>query len=833
MIEKVWPTGGTAVADEDCALDANGDGTLDDNQTTEYVYAMDLDLDTYADAAGSPVPNATLLRAVSYPDGDSRATVIADLEAETSGDFVETTYLANGVVATRTDQNGSTHTYTYDALSRLTRDGVTTLGSGVDGTVRSITTSYDDLGRALEITSWQNADGTGMVRNDVKYWYDGWSNITRIYQDHDSLVDDDGQNNNDSLYVGFTYADGAVSSVAKYNRLTSVTYPDGRVVYYNYPASGIGEVLNRLDNIASSATPQESDRYAVYTYIGSGTIAAVEHPAVDGGMTLNYDIDNDDTFAGWDRFGRIIDQRWTNGAETTVLDEYTYTYDMAGNRTSKDNELHSAFDEDYTYDSLNRLIDTDRGGTDLQAWTLDQLGNWDSFTDSGSTQTRTQNDANEITDISVGIDPTYDDNGNMISGPIPGNNTVRQHYVYDAWNRLVAVCEDDDQNPGQQGDLIATYEYDGLNQRIVKYVADGDDTFDNYLNGNWQTLEVRKNGSANPIEQYLYDARYIDAVVIRFYNGNTDGDYNDDADNILYPTTDAQFNVTAVVAESSGDVVERYLFTPYGARTVLDADWSTDADGISDKNFNRGHQGLSTDIESNLIDGRNRIYDVYLGWIGRDYLTGYGDGMNLYQSFASNPVTNIDPMGLKSYEMEMIPGYGVLWWEIGDDGVRRIKMRARPTARQEAEAPALTKNITEADVTAAAVSGFETGLETGALATGNAFVDTVASTVTLGAVDNLEAFGTSNDYYYKASYALQRGGFEVLTGVATGGVASWTKGGKIVTTAAKVVNTLDVVQNSLNVGSGVSSMITEGVNFENVTKVAGGVLGLRGNMQAM
>ena len=47
----------------------------------------------------------------------------------------------------------------------------------------------------------------------------------------------------------------------------------------------------------------------------------------------------------------------------------------------------------------------------------------------------------EITDTGTSgvIDPVYDPAGNMISGPKPGANTTRQHYVYDAWNRLVAV----------------------------------------------------------------------------------------------------------------------------------------------------------------------------------------------------------------------------------------------------------------------------------------------------------------------------------------------------------------------------------------------------------
>jgi len=41
-----------------------------------------------------------------------------------------------------------------------------------------------------------------------------------------------------------------------------------RVVYYNYPTSGIGGALVRLDNIASDNTdPAEADKFAAYGYL--------------------------------------------------------------------------------------------------------------------------------------------------------------------------------------------------------------------------------------------------------------------------------------------------------------------------------------------------------------------------------------------------------------------------------------------------------------------------------------------------------------------------------------------------------------------------------------
>jgi hypothetical protein len=98
--------------------------------------------------------------------------------------------------------------------------------------------------------------------------------------------------------------------------------------------------------------------------------------------------------------------------------------------------------------------------------------------------------------------------------------------------------------------------YDGLNRRISKTA--GTDTLDYYYNENWQVLEVRKNGSANPLEQWVWDQRYIDAPVLRWHDSNTDGTVDD----TLYATNDANMNVTALVDPSTGSVVDRYAYDP-------------------------------------------------------------------------------------------------------------------------------------------------------------------------------------------------------------------------------------------------------------------------------
>jgi len=74
--------------------------------------------------------------------------------------------------------------------------------------------------------------------------------------------------------------------------------------------------------------------------------------------------------------------------------------------------------------------------------------------------------------------------------------------------------------------------------------------------------------------QYIGAARYVDAPICRDANLNNDGDCTDSAgDQRLYYLTDANMNVTAL-ADTSGAVVERYAYDPYGDVTVLDADGS-------------------------------------------------------------------------------------------------------------------------------------------------------------------------------------------------------------------------------------------------------------------
>jgi RHS repeat-associated protein len=195
---------------------------------------------------------------------------------------------------------------------------------------------------------------------------------------------------------------------------------------------------------------------------------------------------------------------------------------------------------------------------------------------------------------------------------------------------------------------VGTYAYDGLNRRIVKglYASGSLDHNEHaYYNENWQSLEIRKEVSgainSNPLEQYVWNPLYIDAPLLRDYDASTSG-----TQTRSYYIFDPTYNVTSVVT-NAGTVVERYHYSPYGTLTILDPDFSNDADGQSDILNAVMYAGRYLDVETGLYQYRNRYYHVQLGrFTTRDPIAYEPNGLNLYEYASSMPLTRLDPFGL-------------------------------------------------------------------------------------------------------------------------------------------------------------------------------------------
>jgi RHS repeat-associated protein len=113
----------------------------------------------------------------------------------------------------------------------------------------------------------------------------------------------------------------------------------------------------------------------------------------------------------------------------------------------------------------------------------------------------------------------------------------------------------------------------------------------------------------------------------------------------LYVEYDADYNVTSLT-NSSGGVVERYSYDPYGTVTVLNPTGTVRGDGTiasSDFNWVYTFQGGRIDPASGLVQFQARDMNTGLGrWIKQDP-AGYVNGPNVYQLELSSPIDYVDP----------------------------------------------------------------------------------------------------------------------------------------------------------------------------------------------
>ncbi|MCB1245506.1 MAG: hypothetical protein KDN04_22530, partial [Verrucomicrobiae bacterium] len=306
-----------------------------------------------------------------------------------------------------------------------------------------------------------------------------------------------------------------------------------------------------------------------------------------------------------------------------LRDGYQWGYDRASHRTWRRNlaATSGGQDEAYTYDGLHQVTGDQRGTLNLnqtgigavpattEAFAYDPTGNWLRYAtqaDGAVTldQSRTNNQANQLTQIdadSGGI--TYDGAGNMTSlrpGGTDGDDwDENRSLTWDAWNRLVAVADEEET-------VVATYAYDALTRRIVRTVG-AEDPVHTYWSNQWKPLEERVGADTDPERQYVWGARpgHRDELILRDRDSTGDGTL----DERLYATMD-YFNATGAL-DADGDVVERYAYSAFGVRRVMAPDFTPRSASTVDWVF--AFQGQFRDAETGYYNYGYRYYLPVLG----------------------------------------------------------------------------------------------------------------------------------------------------------------------------------------------------------------------------
>jgi RHS repeat-associated protein len=527
------------------------------------------------------------------------------------------TYDGNDNRLTQSDAKQQTTTFSYDDLNRLTQiqaaDGTTTTyiydAAGnrteeIDANGQLTTHAYDALNRLTRTTYANVLTPTGDDLQQIDYGYDPNDNLFDVTE----------------IYSGTSGVRVTTRSYDDFNRMLTVTDPEGHILTYNYDAVGnrltltaparvtryVYDALNRVESVI---TPQGVTEYL---YDRSGRLTHTKYPT--GAATVT----------AYDAAGRIETIQHTQQA--TPVSSYVYAYDANGNRLEeRERRGGTEMLTTYRYDVVDRLEETTAGGR-LTIYTYDAVSNRlsehrTSLSDGSVAVDRSYayNPRNQLTELRDELDPTlsvtfgYDANGNRTSQSTSTSTTT---YVYDSRNQLRRLT--------QGGSSLGEFLYD------------------------WQGLRVRKQ-TLSETRHYVYDDQSV--LLTTDDTGTIDSHYIYGPGHLLaldHVTQGPQY----YLFDALGSVVG--LIKPDGSlqsRYAYDA-WGNVEDEAGDSANRFGFTGHELDSESGLYYAKARYYDPFVGlFLSEDPLLGNPLtplSLHRYLYAYQNPLVYIDPDGEES-----------------------------------------------------------------------------------------------------------------------------------------------------------------------------------------
>lgn len=202
----------------------------------------------------------------------------------------------------------------------------------------------------------------------------------------------------------------------------------------------------------------------------------------------------------------------------------------------------------------------------------------------------------------------YDADGNVVRRTKAG--VADQTLTWNSLGQLVGVTG---------AGLSVTYGYDGQGRRVRRTLNGVTTRF--LFDGHHVVAETDAAGTVT--REFTYYPG-----VDRPHSMRTGGQ-------TYYYITDLQGNVVAL-ANASGTVVNRYVYTPFGTTTQAS---ETVANPLR-------YAGREYDAETGLYNYRARYYDPALGRFLSEDPMGIAAGINLYAYAGSDPVNGADPTGL-------------------------------------------------------------------------------------------------------------------------------------------------------------------------------------------
>ena len=482
--------------------------------------------------------------------------------------------------------------YSYDYLANG-------LLSSISGNNNTIGLSYDTWNDLVQVrnnvenwlytTNYYAYDAEGNLTNKVLTFTDyndtyTLINSTYLYDDNERLIGENDANGNPLWRYGYNPYSGKLTCAT--NMVTGVycTY------FYDY----LGRIIHL---VYSRPTRSWIPYYIDYSYNSSGKICSkyVYGGGQNGGGFVY-------TF---DELGRLKEER-SYGVSTN-----TYTYDLAGNRTSVSNIFTMAYS---TPTNNNRLSTWGSNGSM-------------SYNDAGCVTYLTRNTKTNISSLSLSWNGEYQ--LTQVEVVDPGYNYNYVYYTYDSLGRKTSRMDND---------TWEYYIYDGMN-----LVAD----YDAY-NGRITRTYSYGPGIDNIQSMTIYDE----------YGGSETYYYIKDLSNTVH-----------ALVNGNSEIVEYYYYDAFGNFKIMDDYYLWIPESVYGNRFL--FQGREYDYDTALYYFRNRWYEPETGrWLSPDPI-GISGGLNLYAFCGNDPVNFVDPWGLDVYRVISSKVCGVIPFHeiiVGDNG---------------------------------------------------------------------------------------------------------------------------------------------------------------------
>jgi RHS repeat-associated protein len=665
-----------------------GEGEDVDDMKTAFDY----------DGLGRPIKLAVAGGNVTLWSYDAAGRVLEEtIEGHGAATNVTTYgYNPDSQVAHISDPLGQTFDYAYDDDNRLS--SILMKDAALNETTKTVLYSWDTANRTqlwtvsvgsksvefkyneyglLDYVDGVLPAGTGGDPDKVTYGYDSDYRLSELgYAIYDT---------NQSKYVVWTtsYAYdtfGRLETIEDrlgleteyaYNddsTLKSLTLPNGTVTDYTY------DDLRRLVSIATTGL-SANDIIVKFTY-QYNKLGLRDKVTMADGRTTEWDYDD---------VGRLVEEHFKSaGPSPTTLLRYVYTYDAAGNRTSKktdydDNDGNGfAATATYTNNGYNQLTGVSgspgRGtrvnvtGTIPAAWTLadgdvtvtpnegdpvpaEVRGRFfiarnvplDSKADNSivaSTSATTLADHSPASDtvLDVSLDRSimwtfaYNANGDLTQKLATfHDDQIEWDYTYSVDGWLTKA----EKKVNGETEFTEEYLYDPIGRKYKIATTEGAESTERYFacDGGSILLELDAVGEGED-RRYELDTEYVRGPSL---GGGIGGLlYTRDADGTTgYFHYDGQGNVVSITDEAREEIAY-YEYDAWG--NILTAC------GSLANEFRHSTKQASTG--TGLIDFGYRWYDSSVGrWTQRDPI-GMAGGVNLYGYVGQDPVNYVDCFGL-------------------------------------------------------------------------------------------------------------------------------------------------------------------------------------------